>query len=311
VFKWVLGSTLADRKLLYPSQHAVLPRGFHRNAFSDSLLSTQAGTSSCFSTTPATPFVATHSSFLHVLGPAPTCRVIAQKGYAFAHEAGVYIHETGEVWFTSNLLASEGDSGAANSKRVEISKVQLDTGLVTVMEIPSVVAGNGACPYGDYILFCDQGQGIQDPSQLVLVDPKDPTATIPLLNNFHGRPFNSLNDVIVLPPRRPTSTLPPSPVLSSRDSRGTTRHMNRPSPGSTVWFTDPTYGHEQGFKRPPELPAQVYMFNPETGDVRAAADGFDKPNGIAFSPDGLTCYITDTSHIRGCGNKDPSRRSSM
>lgn len=36
---------------------------------------------------------------------------------------------------------------------------------------------------------------------------------------------------------------------------------------------------------------QVYRLDPDTGVVRVVADGFDKPNGIAFTADGKTAYM--------------------
>ena len=39
------------------------------------------------------------------------------------------------------------------------------------------------------------------------------------------------------------------------------------------------------------LPNQVYMFDPDTGSVRVVADGFDRCNGLAFSPNGKTAYV--------------------
>ncbi len=65
----------------------------------------------------------------------------------------------------------------------------------------------------------------------------------------------------------------------------------------TIWFTDPTYGIEgdiQGIRGVEELPRQVYMVDPHNGRIRVAADGFDEPNGLCFSPDLKTMYITDT-----------------
>lgn len=40
------------------------------------------------------------------------------------------------------------------------------------------------------------------------------------------------------------------------------------------------------------LPCQVYRFDEATGDVRVVADGFNRPNGLCFSPDEQTMYIT-------------------
>ena len=202
--------------------------------------------------------------------------VLASKDYAFAHEAGVYVPATDEVWFTSNLLTD----GA--TKRVEISRISLTTGEVSIVEIPTVKLGNGACPYHGGIIFCDQGT-MESPSQLVWVDPTDPTNVQVLLDNYAGRGFNSLNDVVVL------------------------QH----SSGDLVFFTDPPYGREQGFRPPNTLPPAVHVFDPATGAVRMLSDDFRHPNGVAFSPDGSTCYVTDTSHIHGTGLLDPTLPSTM
>lgn len=75
---------------------------------------------------------------------------------------------------------------------------------------------------------------------------------IVLVNNFYGRQWNSLNDVAVNPRN------------------------------GDVYFTDTLYGYLQDFRPSPQLPNQVYRFNPSTGAVTVVADGFELPNG-AFS----------------------------
>ncbi|KAL5339454.1 hypothetical protein BJX70DRAFT_387887 [Aspergillus crustosus] len=79
----------------------------------------------------------------------------------------------------------------------------------------------------------------------------------------------------------------------------------------TIWFTDPIYGYEQGYRPKPRLPNQVYRYNPADDSIRAVADGFGRPNGICFSPDGKTVYITDTDWIHGDGTTDDTRPSSI
>jgi gluconolactonase len=48
-----------------------------------------------------------------------------------------------------------------------------------------------------------------------------------------------------------------------------------------------------------------------TKGIRAMADGFGRPNGIAFSPDEKVLYITDTDWIHGDGSTDGMRPSTM
>ncbi len=88
------------------------------------------------------------------------------------------------------------------------------------------------------------------------------------------------------------------------------RRLNSPndlvvkSDGS-IWFTDPPYGilsEREGRPRESEIGANyVYRMGPDGEDLRAVAHDFDRPNGIAFSPDELTIYIADSGaprHIR-------------
>lgn len=91
---------------------------------------------------------------------------------------------------------------------------------------------------------------------------------IALLDNYHGRKFNSPNDVVV-------------------------------KTDGTIWFTDPDYGLRG---RPRELEKNnVFRYDPMTGDVSVVVDDFDKPNGLCFSPDESKLYIADSGspkHIR-------------
>jgi gluconolactonase len=66
----------------------------------------------------------------------------------------------------------------------------------------------------------------------------------------------------------------------------------------SVWFTDPTYGIDgdyEGSSAPSELPGCfVYRVDPLTMDVSAVITDRVQPNGIAFSPDENTLYVSDT-----------------
>ncbi len=64
-----------------------------------------------------------------------------------------------------------------------------------------------------------------------------------------------------------------------------------------VFFTDPPYGIEEEQR---ELPYNgVFTISP-SGELALLATDFDRPNGLAFSPDERTLYIADTSrfHVR-------------
>lgn len=64
----------------------------------------------------------------------------------------------------------------------------------------------------------------------------------------------------------------------------------------SIWFTDPSYGilsDYEGVRADAELPCHVYRIDPD-GSLAVVADDFEKPNGLAFSPDEKHLYIADT-----------------
>jgi gluconolactonase len=80
------------------------------------------------------------------------------------------------------------------------------------------------------------------------------------------------------------------------------RRLNSPNDlvvaaDGAIWFTDPTYGIQnprQGCPAQPELDHRsVYRLDPGTGELARMAD-LEQPNGIAFSPDGRTLYVSDS-----------------
>jgi len=70
----------------------------------------------------------------------------------------------------------------------------------------------------------------------------------------------------------------------------------------SIWFTDPTYGIDsniEGYAAPSEIGSNnVYRVDTD-GSISVVADDFDKPNGLAFSPDESLLYISDTGAARG------------
>lgn len=62
-----------------------------------------------------------------------------------------------------------------------------------------------------------------------------------------------------------------------------------------VWFSDPPYGIQPEEQEQPAC--FVFRLDPD-GRLQAVADDFIKPNGICFSPDETTLYISDTANDR-------------
>ncbi|KAL4934852.1 hypothetical protein BDV06DRAFT_150944 [Aspergillus oleicola] len=232
------------------------------------------------------PFVVHNTKFRAILGESPTLELLAEnKAYPFAHEAGVFIASRNELFITSARIQDSSDN-----QRVQITKVILDKpstpgsdsdpAPVTCKELDvPIPMANGGVNYKDGVLICGQGS-LDAPSGLYYMSSTPPYTTSIVTSDFHGRPFNSVNDVVI--------------------------HSD-----GSVWFTDPTYGYEQGYRPPPRLPSQVYRFNPVDGSIRVMADNFGKPNGICFSPDEKVVYVTDTHWMHGSGTTDDTRASSI
>jgi gluconolactonase len=92
------------------------------------------------------------------------------------------------------------------------------------------------------------------------------------------------------------------PVIEDADLNSPNDVVERSD--GTIWFTDPSYGFLQGFRPAPVRGDAVYRFD---GDLHAVASDFDKPNGLAFSPDERTLYVNDSGVNQEPGSFHPER----
>jgi gluconolactonase len=145
-------------------------------------------------------------------------------------------------------------------ERVSIKRLDLGDGVVTVVREDANAANGMALGRDGRLVVCEQG-GFSEPARIALVDRRT-GATETLVDEIDGLPFNSPNDVVV-------------------------------RSDATIWFTDPSYGHLQGFRPKPAVDDRVYRFDPARSWLDPLADGFDKPNGLAFSPDERILYVAD------------------
>ena len=67
----------------------------------------------------------------------------------------------------------------------------------------------------------------------------------------------------------------------------------------SIWFTDPHYGIRndyEGHRGDEEIGSRnVYRWSVDEG-LQVASDALDGPNGLAFSPDGSSLYVSDSDH---------------
>ena len=132
------------------------------------------------------------------------------------------------------------------------------TGAVSVFRAPSNNANGNTRDRQGRLVTCEHD------ARRVTRTEYDGSITV-IADRFDGRQLNSPNDVVVK------------------------------SDGS-IWFTDPPFGvlgYYEGHVAPPELPTNVYRFDPATGRLAIAIDDIDRPNGLCFSPDEKHLYVVD------------------
>jgi gluconolactonase len=157
---------------------------------------------------------------------------------------------------------------------VAIKRLSLVTGTVEIVRTEANMANGMTLATDGRLLVCEQGTHVTR-AQIAAVDRATGHAET-LLDAPFGLPLNSPNDVVV-------------------------------KSDGTIWFTDPTYGFLQGFRPPPSHGDFVWRFDPATGRAAVVASDFDKPNGLAFSPDERTLYIGDSGANHEAGSFDPQR----
>ncbi|WP_166848365.1 SMP-30/gluconolactonase/LRE family protein [Isoptericola sp. BMS4] len=140
------------------------------------------------------------------------------------------------------------------------------SGAVGVLDSPAGYTNGRTLDPQGRVVTCRQG-----PRDVVRTE-HDGSMTV-LADRWEGKRLNSPNDVVV-------------------------------AADGGVWFTDPPYGiasDYEGEAAQPEIGGcHVYRVDPGTGEVAAVVTDMDRPNGLAFTPDGRRLLVADTSrqHVR-------------
>jgi len=141
-----------------------------------------------------------------------------------------------------------------------IMKWEEETGAVSVFRKPSNNANGNTRDRQGRLLTCEHD------SRRVTRTEHDGSITV-IADRFDGKPLNSPNDIVCK------------------------------SDGS-IWFTDPPFGvlgYYEGHVAKPELPTNVYRWDPRTGKLAVATGDVNRPNGLAFSPDESRLYIIEAA----------------
>jgi gluconolactonase len=129
---------------------------------------------------------------------------------------------------------------------------------------PSDFANGHTLDHDGRILACEHG-----PRRVARYERDGSRTTV--VDRYGGKRLNSPNDLVV-------------------------------ASDGAVWFSDPPYGildDTEGYKADSELGGCfVFRLDRASGELTVATDYLAHPNGLAFSPDERTLYVSDTSIAR-------------
>ena len=172
----------------------------------------------------------------------------------------------GPVWLESERLIAWSDV-----KSNKMLSYNIDSSEVIDYRNPSDFNNGNCIDYEGRIIRCQHGL------RRVIREEKNGEITV-IADNYNDKKLNSPNDVAV----------------SKLDN---------------VWFTDPPYGiltDQEGHKSISEQDGNhLFMVGPGL-KIKKINAKFDKPNGLAFSPNGKYLYVAD-SGAANPGNFDLSR----
>ena len=178
-----------------------------------------------------------------------------------AHEGPVCVESQDRIYFTT-----KPDLSLKNPK-VSINYLDLKSDKVHSF-IKDANMANGMWLSNDkkYLIVAEQGT-LKKKSAITMINLNNKSRKV-IVDSYHGKPFNSINKVIE-------------------------------SKGGVLYFSDPDYGYNQGFKGTPQLENAVYAYSLATKQLRRISTDFLMPHGLALSDDEKFLYIGDTSAIDG------------
>jgi len=159
----------------------------------------------------------------------------------------------GPVWFGDGRYLVWSDVASNRMMRWDE-----ETGVVSVFRQPSNNANGNARDRQGRLITCEHL------TRRITRTEYDGAITV-IADRFDGKPLNSPNDIVCK------------------------------SDGS-IWFTDPPFGilgFYEGEIAKPELPTNVYRWDPATNQLGVVAGDINRPNGLAFSPDESKLYIIE------------------
>ena len=210
--------------------------------------------------------------FFSILGPSPTARTIPLDSSAPAHEAGVWVSDYNQVWYTAGGDDSFYFILDLNTYNITTPKNSTLSGANT----PNLAGGdyfNGTV----YLAAVGSKARSVNPG-IYAIDPSTGTSTL-VLNSYYGVPLNSIDDLTWV---GAPNTSTPSTLCQEPNLFFTTLDLGA---NDETTFSDAV------------LPNAVWRFTPSTRTLQGVISRADilAPNGIHASPDGAHLYVTDAA----------------
>ncbi len=190
-----------------------------------------------------------------------------------SHEGPVYVASQDRLYFTTKPALNNGKLSNAIAY-LDLKKNQV------VMFISDANMANGMTlsADGNSLLVAEQGS-YEMPGAISEIDLFTKKRYV-LTDNFEGKQFNSPNKVI----------------------------QNK---NGIIYFSDPSYGYNQDFKKNPLLDNGVYAFDRTLGKTTLLTTTLKMPHGLALTDDDKTLLIGDTEAIDGIHPYDQTKRHNI
>lgn len=213
------------------------------------------------------PFIAYDPEFLSILGTNATLQLVAQRPDPFAAEAGVWVPNRNEVWFTG--------AQAGNDASVFALSLSSNTIYTPNTSIP-IPQANGGYYFNGTVYITSAGNGNTTAPAIYAINP-DTKETSLVINSYFGVPLNGPDDVTWV----------------------------KKGNGTYMYFTDPPLSHIYAGGPTPQLPDTTWRFSNDDGSIVPAVSRGDVllPNGIRVNAEQTKMFVTDTPEgIPGVSN---------
>ncbi|PYH61337.1 SMP-30/gluconolactonase/LRE family protein [Aspergillus niger CBS 101883] len=270
------------------SYQYLLPPLFHGNLSEDFVSGTesaQLSLNSALKEAQRAAFISYDKEFDEVIGQEPSAQIVSRGTYGYAYEAGIWVHDLNQMWFTSAISSGPTYLSVLDLKTNEVTQPNL----VKPHGSESFVLSNpnGGFYYDGYVYITMLGDATHV-AGLVKINPRT-LETSTVLNSYYGLGLPSVDDVSIM---RDKETKQTHIFFSTLD---------------LVPFGPPISAHASNVTI--QLPNAFWSFTPDTETLRPVIPRSDVlgPNGVSIDGKNSYLYVTDTpDHIHPTGTGFPA-----